>query len=158
MEPHTATVERPSDRELQVKVLSALDCAHVDRAVVGVTVSCGVVTLQGRVQSRRDAWLAEQAVYATPDVLGIANGLHVEKDRRDRDSVLAESAVNALGGQRAVAPNGVKVIVSAGYITLCGAVADFRERNAAERAVSGLAGVRGVWNALKVLQGPPACR
>ena len=124
MEPHTATVERASDRELQVRALIALDCAHVDRAVVGVTVSCGVVTLQGRVQSRREAWLAEQAVYATPGVLGIANELHVEKDRRDRDSVLAESAVNALAGQR---------------------------------AVSGLGGVRGVWNALKVLQGQPAC-
>jgi osmotically-inducible protein OsmY len=152
MEPHAATVERPTDRELQVRVLSALDCEHVDRAAVGVTVCCGVVTLQGRVQSRRQAWLAAQAVYATPGVLGIANELHEEKDRRDRDSVLAESAVKALASQRVVAPNTVKVVVSAGYITLCGEVADLRERDAAERAVSALGGVRGVWNALKVLQ------
>ena len=158
MEPHTAPVAPPPDRELQLRVLTALDCAPVDRAAVGVTVSCGVVTLQGRVQSRREAWLAEQAAYATPGVLGIANELHVEKDRRDRNSVLAESAVKALAGERVGAPNNVKVVVSAGYITLCGAVADFRERNAAERAVSGLGGVRGVWNALKVLPGPPACR
>lgn len=154
MDTHIATSERPTDRDLQQQVLSALDGDAVDRAAIGVTVSYGVVTLQGRVRSRRQAWIAEQAAYSTPGVLGIANELHVEIDPRDNDTVIAELAVKALAGNRAVTPATVKVMVSAGYVTLCGVVADLHERGAAERTVSGLAGIRGVWNALRVAQAP----
>jgi osmotically-inducible protein OsmY len=131
-------------------VLTALDFDPLVRTAIGVTVSHGVVTLQGRVRSRREAWIAEQVTFSTPGVLGIANELLVEESPGDEEALIAEAAVNALTWYRAVAPDTVKVIVSNGYVTLTGVVADLHQRGAAERAVRGLRGVRGVWNALKI--------
>jgi osmotically-inducible protein OsmY len=111
-----------------------------------------VVTLLGCVPSRREVWAAEQAVYSTPGVLGIANELQVEDQQQSTDSVIAEAAVQALASYRTVAADPLKVIVSGGYITLCGVVADASQRGAAERAVRRLRGVRGVWNALKIVR------
>ncbi len=74
----------------------------------------------------------------------------MDEERRDEDSAIAEAALNALAWYRAVAPNTVTVIVADGFLTLTGVVADLQQRGAAERAVSQLRGVRGVWNALQV--------
>ena len=142
-------VIQTADRQVQVDVLNALDRDPLRRTSFGVTVSHGVVTLLGCVRSRREAWLAEEAVYSTPGVRGIANELHVDEQPEDNDSVIAEAAVSALARYRAVDADTVKVIVSHGYITLCGVVANVQQRGAAERAVRPLRGVRGVWNALK---------
>ena len=73
---------------------------------------------------------------------------------RDEDAVIAEAAVNALAWYRAVASGAVKVIVSGGWITLTGVVADLQQRGAAERAVRRLRGVRGVSNAIAVVRAP----
>jgi osmotically-inducible protein OsmY len=147
---------QPTDRELQDKVMTALDSDPLDRTAIGVTVSHGVVTLLGRVKSRREAWLAEEVVYLTPGVLGIANELQIDGTGGDDDSRIAEAAVNALSWYRVVEPGTVKVIASNGYVTLTGLVSDMQQRGAAERAVRHLRGVRGVWNALKVEQPPTA--
>jgi len=141
-----------SDRDLQDRVLSALEFDPLDRAAIGVTVSHGVVTLQGRVRNRREVWLAERVTYSLPGVRGLANELEVEspQDANETSSTIAEAALNALTWYR-VAPSGtVKVIVADGYVTLTGLVADPQQRGAAERAIRGLRGVRGVWNALKI--------
>jgi osmotically-inducible protein OsmY len=158
MKDPARTVAQPSDRELQAKVLEALEIDGIDRAAIGVSVSHGVVTLKGRVPSRREVALVEEAVDSTPGVLGIANGLHVEAGCGDDDSLIAEAAVNALAWYRAVTPGVVKVIVADGWITLTGAVADLQERGAAERAVRRLQGVRGVSNALTVTSVPQLVR
>lgn len=142
----------PTDRQIQVDVLNALDRDPLCRTAFGVTVSHGVVTLLGSVRSRREAWLAEQAVYSTPGVCGIANELEVEAGERDDDSALAEVAVSVLARHTDLEPGAVKVLVSHGFLTLCGVVPDMHQRDAAERAVRGLSGVRGVWNALRVVR------
>ncbi|HXT68770.1 MAG TPA: BON domain-containing protein [Vicinamibacterales bacterium] len=156
MENHTATVAERSDCQLQEDVLKALEVNLLDRASIGVTVSHGVVTLSGRVESRGEAWRAEQAVYATAGVLGIANNLQVDEGPTDDDSGIAEAAVDALTRYRG-ALGGVKVIASNGYITLAGVVPDIHLRGAAERSVRHLRGVRGVWNALRVEQQEALC-
>ena len=69
------------------------------------------------------------------------------------DSLLAHAAASALTWQRVVAPNTVNVTVADGWLTLTGVVADVQQRGAAERAVRNLRGVRGVSNALTVVQG-----
>jgi osmotically-inducible protein OsmY len=74
----------------------------------------------------------------------------------DLDSAIADAAVNALMWYRAVAPGAVTVIVTDGWLTLTGVVADLQQRGAAERAVLGLRGVRGVSNALRVVRAPCA--
>jgi osmotically-inducible protein OsmY len=143
-------VAQPTDRQIQVDVLNALDREPLSRTAFGVTVSHGVVTLLGCVRSRREAWLAEQAVYATPGVLGIANSLQVDEDPAATDPAIAEAAVEVLTRSHLVVPGTVKVIAARGYVTLTGVVADMQQRGAAERAVRHLGGVRGVWNALRV--------
>jgi len=146
--PSTASL----DRELQDRVLKALEFDPLDRAAIGVTVSHGVVTLQGRVHSRREAWLAERVTHAVPGVRGLANELEVEPadGARETNAAIAEAALNALAWYRVVPTGAVKVIVADGYVTLTGIVADSHQRGAAERAIRGLRGVRGVWNALKL--------
>ena len=146
--PSTASL----DRELQDRVLKALEFDPLDRASIGVTVSHGVVTLQGRVHSRREAWLAERVTHAIPGVRGLANELEVEPadGARETNAAIAEAALNALAWYRVVPTGAVKVIVADGYVTLTGIVADSHQRGAAERAIRGLRGVRGVWNALKL--------
>jgi len=141
-----------TDRELQQRVLGALEFDPLDRASIGVTVSHGVVTLQGRVRSRREAWLAERITYAIYGVRGLANELEVESPdgASETNATIAEAALNALTWYRVVPPGTVKVIVADGYVTLTGVVADPHQRGAAERAIRGLRGVRGVWNALKI--------
>jgi osmotically-inducible protein OsmY len=140
------------DRELQDRVLKALEFDPLDRAAIGVTVSHGVVTLQGRVHSRREAWLAERVTHVIPGVRGLANELEVESadGARETNAAIAEAALNALAWYRVVPIGAVKVIVADGYVTLTGIVADSHQRGAAERAIRGLRGVRGVWNALKL--------
>ena len=143
-----------SDRELQDQVLAALEFDPLDRAAIGVTVSHGVVTLQGRVRSRREVWLAERVTHSVPGVRGVANELEVEAaDPHETSSTIAEAALNALTWYRVVPPGTVKVIVADGYVTLTGVVADPQQRGAAERAIRGLRGVRGVWNALRIGNG-----
>jgi osmotically-inducible protein OsmY len=146
--PSTASL----DRELQDRVLKALEFDPLDRAAIGVTVSHGVVTLQGRVHSRREAWLAERVTHAIAGVRGLANELEVETvdGTRETNAAIAEAALNALAWYRVVPTGAVKVIVADGYVTLTGVVADSHQRGAAERAIRGLRGVRGVWNALKL--------
>jgi osmotically-inducible protein OsmY len=142
----------PTDREVQQRVLGALEFDPLDRAAIGVTVSHGVVTLQGRVHSRREAWLAERVTYGTPGVRGLANQLEVDSagGTHPTSATIAEAALNALAHEGELPPDAVKVIVADGYVTLTGVVATPHQRAAAERAVRGLRGVRGVWNALKI--------
>jgi osmotically-inducible protein OsmY len=152
MDGHMTSPTPSSDRQLQDKVLTALDFDPLDRAAIGVTVSHGVVTLQGHVRSRREAWLAERVTYAVPGVRGLANELEVDcvEGEHETGATIAEAALNALTWYRVVPPGTVKVIVADGYVTLTGVVADPQQRGAAERAIRGLRGVRGVWNALKI--------
>lgn len=148
-----ATSPTPSsDLQLQDNVLSALAFDPLDRAAIGVTVSHGVVTLQGRVRNRREAWLAERVTYSVTGVRGLANELEVESMDCEHatNAAIAEAALNALTWYRVVPAGTVKVIVTDGYVTLTGVVTDVQQRGAAERVIRGLRGVRGVWNALRV--------
>lgn len=138
-----------TDRQIQVDVLNALDRDPLRRTSFGVTVSHGVVTLLGCVRSRREAWLAEEAVYETPGVLGIANLLQVEEHPAD-DAAIAEAAIQALLSTEGITPGSIKVLASAGCLTLCGIVDDLQQRNEAERTVRAVRGVRRVSNALRV--------
>jgi osmotically-inducible protein OsmY len=75
---------------------------------------------------------------------------------RESDAAIADAAANALTWYRAVAPDTVTVTVEDGWLTLTGIVADVQQRGAAERAVLGVLGVRGVSNALRVVRPPCA--
>jgi len=106
-----------------------------------------VVTLRGSVHHYFEKYSAEKAAQRVGGVRAIADELEVnlypEYQRSDND--IAKSALSALDWNYSV-PEGVKVIVDKGWVTLQGAAEWDYERSAAKDAVATLMGVRGVSN------------
>jgi len=135
--------------ELQKRVLDALDWEpSLDATRIGVAASGGVVTLTGQVPSYADRWTAERVIKRMAGVKGLANDLEVKLpgDARRTDTDLASAAVKALEWDVRVPHQRIKLRASDGWITLEGQVEWQFQREAAERAVRHLLGVRGVSN------------
>jgi osmotically-inducible protein OsmY len=137
------------DLDLQREVLDELDYEpSVNAAAIGVTVSDGVVTLTGHVQSFAEKLAAERAVKRVHGVKGVAVELDVKVPfalQRD-DGDLARAALDALKWNSSVPKDRVKVKVEDGWVTLEGDLQWEYQREAAARAVRFLEGVRGVTN------------
>ena len=142
-----------TDMELKKAVEAELTFEpSIDAANIGVAVKDGIVTLTGNVDSYWAKIAAERAVARVNGVKAIANDLEVRlptsSERTDED--IARAALNALEWDVLVPSDRIKVTVSKGWITLEGSV-DWRyQRDAAQRAVRNLIGVRGVSNLIEV--------
>ena len=142
-----------TDRELQERVLAALEWEPaVNAARIGVSVSDGVVTLQGTVTTLRQKYLAERAASYVQLVRAVANDIEVALDEATRrsDSDIAAAVANALEWNSAIPDHAVKAAVTKGWVTLTGAVGWAYQRSAAERAVRNLTGVKGVSNVIVI--------
>lgn len=138
-----------TNMELQKRVLDALDWEPgLDAKQIGVAASGGVVTLTGLVRSYADRLTAERVIKRLAGLKAIANDLEVALpgDARRSDGDLAAAAVRALEWDVQVPNQLVKVRISDGWLTLEGEVEWQYQRQAAERAVHQLQGVRGVSN------------
>ncbi len=115
---------------------------------IAIAVKDGVVTLAGTVDTFMQRYAAQRAVERVNGVAGIANDLAVKlpgaMERSDSD--IAHAAVNALRWDVQVPDEHVKVKVTQGWLTLEGQVNFFFQKDAAERAVRSLAGVKSVSN------------
>jgi osmotically-inducible protein OsmY len=124
---------------------------------VAASVRDGVVTLAGFVVSYSDKWRAERVASKVKGVRGIANDLQVKlpssSQRADPD--IARAALDALKWDIVVPRDRITVRVENGWVTLDGDVDWYFQRQAAERAVRNLTGVRGVTN-LVVIKAQPA--
>ena len=140
------------DRRLQEQVLSALEREPgVDAAQVGVSVAEGVVTLQGRVPTFREKWLAERAARRLLGVRAVANDLEVPATQvNESDSAIALAVADALEWDNAIPAGRVKAIVRHGWVTLTGATTWQFQRSAAERAAAMIKGVKGVANSIAI--------
>jgi VCBS repeat-containing protein len=141
-----------TDRELQLDVVDELRWEPgVDATEIGATVKDGVVTLTGTVDSFAEKWAAEAAVKRLSGVKALAVELEVKLpgDCKRTDADIAEAAQNALEWDVSV-PDGIKVTVEKGFLTLDGQVDWEYQRSAAERAVQYLTGVTGVNNEITV--------
>ena len=125
---------------------------------IAVSVRDGVVTLAGFVNSYADRYRAERVASGVKGVKGIANELEVvlPSSSRRPDPEIARAAVDALTWDIWVPANRIKVAVRDGWVTLEGEVDWHFEREAAERAVRNLTGVRGVTNLITVQKRPAA--
>lgn len=135
--------------ELQKRVLEAFDWEpSLDATHIGVAADGGVVTLTGQVPSYADRMAAERVVKRIVGVKGLANDLEVRLpgDARRTDTDLATAAVRALEWDVQAPHQKIKPRVSDGWITLEGQVEWQYQREAADRAVRHLLGVRGVSN------------
>ena len=142
-----------TDAQLQTDVTDelAFDPAvrHTD---VGVIVRDGVVTLTGSLPSLAEKHAAEDAARRVAGVRGLAVEIEVRLLPQDErpDAELAGAALHALEWSSQVPVDAVLATVERGHVTLTGEVAWSYQRVAAERAVRGLLGVRGVTNQVHV--------
>jgi osmotically-inducible protein OsmY len=141
-----------TDLELKADVERELEWEpSVDAARIGVAVKDGAVTLSGEVSSYVEKWQAVKAAERVYGVRAVADELVVRlpDDHVRSDFDIARAAANALEWNTSVPPT-VKATVENGHITLHGEVEWEYQREAAERAVRSLMGVRGVTNLITV--------
>lgn len=123
----------------------------LDAAAIGVAATNGAVTLTGHVRSYAEKRAAEKAAKRVEGVLAVANDLEVRLPslfQRD-DTDVATAVASALEWNVNV-PSKVTATVQGGWVSLEGEVDWSFQRNAAERAVRDLVGVRGVSNLIQI--------
>lgn len=146
-----------SDSDIQQNVADEL---HWEPSLadddIAVGVKDGVVTLAGYTKSYLDKWKAERVASRVKGVKGIVNNIEVKlpsaSDRSDPD--IARAAVDALKWNVSVPKDRITVKVEKGWVTLEGEVDWYYQREAAERAVRYLTGVKGVSNLIAVKARP----
>jgi osmotically-inducible protein OsmY len=117
---------------------------------IGVSVSEGIVTLTGFVDSYAEKIAAEKAVKRVYGVRGIANDIQVRQFSVLNDTEIAKNAAHAIESNVLVPDGTVTVAVRDGWVTLDGEVEWQFQRTAADLAVSHLLGVRGVSNKIEI--------
>ena len=142
-----------TDTELQHSVMEELAWEPaVDAAEIGVSAESGIVMLSGTVKSLPQKWAAEKAAQRVSGVKAVTDEIVVKLpgDGEQTDTEIARAAANALDWNASVPRGRVTLIVSHGWITLEGTVQFHYERVAAEYAVRGITGVKGVTNLITV--------
>ena len=121
----------------------------VTSSQVKVSADDGIVTLSGTVPHYIEKLAAEQAAQRVGGVKAVADELEVKGlfDKTDED--IARAASNALKWNYLV-PDGIKIAVEKGWITLSGKTEWDYQRNAAKNSVSELLGVRGITNSITI--------
>jgi osmotically-inducible protein OsmY len=146
-----ALAQPKSDAELKREVALELEWTpSVDSAHIGIAVNDGAVTLSGEVDSYPARLDAEAAALRVSGVTAVAEEIVVHtKWTQVNDSDIAKEAGDAL--DRAIdVPSAVEVVVHDHLVTLSGEVAWNYEREAAERSVRYLRGIRGVLNLITI--------
>jgi osmotically-inducible protein OsmY len=126
---------------------------ELSAAAIGVAVQeDGVVTLSGHVPSYLEKKVAEAAVKRLAGVKAVVDELQVRlppaAERDDTD--IAAAVVHALQWNVAVPDEHIGVVVEDGRVTLEGQVEWQHQREAAERAVRVLRGVKAVDNLITI--------
>jgi osmotically-inducible protein OsmY len=143
-----------TDFDLKEMIVDALDFEpSVNAAHVGVIVKDGIVTLTGHVPTFAEKTTAEQVVARIKGVRGIAQEITVRPagTALTADDEIARRSIEVLRWNTSVPHEQVQVKVAQGWLTLSGQVPWHFHREAAERALRGLAGVVGITNALTVV-------
>jgi osmotically-inducible protein OsmY len=143
------------DEAIRDDVIAELesDPEITDAARIGVSVHNGVVTLTGSVSSYPQRLAAEKAARRVDGVKAVANDIEVKLPTAGvrSDSDIAEAAVNALRWDVQVPDERIQVTVHEGWVTLEGDVDYWYQKQAAERDVRSLQGVKGVINNIRVM-------
>jgi osmotically-inducible protein OsmY len=143
--------ELPTDRDIAVRAENILAWEpSVDETNMEVSVSGGVLTLEGTVDAHWKVPFAQNKVSGLRGITRIENKLAVVPAKTVADEVLAEDVVNALDRDMMVNPDGITVEVNDGYVTLSGSVPTWACRQAAEEDASLTAGTIGVINNLRI--------
>ena len=146
-----------TDTDIQKDIVSELQWEpSLRNDDIAVGVRDGVVTLAGFVDSYADRWKAERVASKVKGVKAIANEIEVKLPSSSTrpDPEIARAAVDALSWNISVPNDRIKVKVDKGWITLEGDVDWYYQKEAAERAVRYLTGVKGVYNLITLRARP----
>ena len=142
-----------TDENIQQDVMQELRWnSRLQPNEIGVAVKDGIVTLTGAVDSYAKKLAAEEAAIRVHGVKAIANDIqvHLPGVSENTDTDLAQRAREVLLWDGEVPANNVKIMVSNGWITLEGEVEHAYQKEATEREISHLAGIKGVSNRIVV--------
>jgi len=136
-----------NDKQLRQHVIDELDFEpSIDSADIGVLAEEGVVTLTGHVPSYVQKTAAERATWRVKGVKAVVQNIIVRYPRlQSSDEEIAKRAIELLAWDSSV-PDGIRVTVDRGWLTLEGQVSWQFERSAAEKGLRHLIGVTGITN------------
>ena len=142
-----------NDIELQKDVVAELKWEpRLNEEQIGVAVRDGVVTLTGFVPDYAQRRMAAKAAERVVGVKAVAQELVVKipDPYRRSDTDLAHQVVNALAWDVEVPNQKIKTKVEGGWVTLEGEVDWQFQRNAAERALRYITGIKGITNLVAI--------
>jgi osmotically-inducible protein OsmY len=146
------TTKTLTDADIRVReeVRGQLDWdPDVDNSAIGVVAKNRVVTLTGFIDSYAGKLAAERAAKRVRGVRAVANDIKVRLKLACTDADIARDAARALELRIGV-PESVQAVVHDGYVTLTGKVSWIAQRRNAEKAVTHIRGVRGVFNHIEI--------
>lgn len=141
------------DTELRQDVIEELEFEpSIDAADIGVAVEDGTVTLTGHVPTYSQKQKAENIVKRVKGVRAIAQEIEVRPigSHITADDEIAKRVANSLRWNSSVPKDTVQVRVENGFVSLSGKVRWHFEKQAAEKAVRDLTGVKGVSNLISI--------
>jgi osmotically-inducible protein OsmY len=151
-----AKTQPNTNHQLREAVMTQLDWEpEAPGAGIGVSVSEGVVTLTGFVNTYSERLAAEKAVKLVRGVRGIANDLVVRPFSKPTDTDIVKTALHTLESDVRVPADKVIVTVDEGIVALEGEVEWPHQKDAAEAALEHLLGVRGILNEITVKPATP---
>jgi len=142
-----------TDIELQRDVLDELAFEpSVDAAEIGVSVTNGVVALNGTVKSYAEKIAAEVATRRVGGVKAIAEELKVRLPDQPKiaDHEIAQRLLDIFEWDITIPNERIKVKVEHGWVTLTGTVGWYFQRDAAAKAAAKIGGVVGVSNLIEI--------
>ncbi len=142
-----------TDAEIKTYILAELKYEPSVKATdIGVLVKEGTVTLNGFVESHWEKWAAVGAAKRVCGVKAIADDIEVRlpSSYHHSDGDIAAAAASQIEWATTIPEETVKITVREGFITLDGTVEWRFQKDAAERAVQSLMGVKGVSNLILI--------
>lgn len=146
-----------TDLDLKNDVLTELSWDPlVPETMVGVSVSEGVVTLTGHLDSYAEKIATKRAVERVVGVKAIALEIDVvpEGSHKRSDTEIAIGVEHALAWNSSVPKDQVRVTVEKGWVTLRGEVDWDFQRRSIERMIRPLKGVVGITNDISIKSVP----
>tara|TARA_R110002049_G_scaffold238762_1_gene411838 strand:+ start:5514 stop:6137 length:624 start_codon:yes stop_codon:yes gene_type:complete len=127
---------------------------NIDETQIGVIVDKGVVTLTGTVDGYSKRITAEKAAKSVFGVRAVAEDIQVKfgTGYQKTDSEIAKASADALKWNTAVPEDKISIKVDDGWVSLTGAVMWDYQKQAAEKAVENLVGVKFVSNNITIKQ------
>lgn len=144
---------RKSDSDLQRDVQEELEWEpRVDHADIGVSVTDGVVALNGYVKTYAEKIAAERAAMRVEGVTAVADEVKVRfaADSKLADHEIAKRILDLFRYNVLVPESGIQVTVEKGWVKLSGEVEWRYQSDEAARAAGTISGVTGVANLITI--------